>query len=177
MCSYQLMFPGVRSSLVFSHDLELSLLPLVFSLILTVASGLLHLSLPRWFPLFVLVSCVCQSLQCQISTLTQGGGGGHFFRLTCLVMLWGERNTANQYHWPVWGVLAVFPPHWVCPHSQQVCFPSLHCTGSRLLCRELSEASPQLYALSRSKPLRFRNSGTPQRCRLSWACILCLFQV
>ena len=88
-------------------------------------------------------------------------------------MLWGERNTANQYHWPVWGVLAVFPPHWVCPHSQQVCFPSLHCTGSRLLCRELSEASPQLYALSRSKPLRFRNSGTPQRCRLSWACILC----
>ena len=43
MCSYQLMFPGVRSSLVFSQDLELSLLPLVFSLILTVASRLLHL--------------------------------------------------------------------------------------------------------------------------------------
>ena len=40
MSSYQLMFPGVRSSLVFSGFL--SLLPLVFSLILTVASRLLH---------------------------------------------------------------------------------------------------------------------------------------
>ena len=39
MSSYQLMFPGVRTSLV----LDLSLLPLVFSLILTVASRLLHL--------------------------------------------------------------------------------------------------------------------------------------
>ena len=36
---YQLMFPGVRCSL----DLDLSLLPVVFSLILTVASRLLHL--------------------------------------------------------------------------------------------------------------------------------------
>ena len=42
MSSYQLMFPGVRSSLVFS-GFGLSLLPLVFSLILTVASRLLHL--------------------------------------------------------------------------------------------------------------------------------------
>ena len=42
MISYQLMFPGVRSSLVFS-GFGLSLLPLVFSLILTVASRLLHL--------------------------------------------------------------------------------------------------------------------------------------
>ena len=42
MRSYRLMFPGVRSSLVFS-GLDLSLLRLVFSLILTVASRLLHL--------------------------------------------------------------------------------------------------------------------------------------
>ena len=41
MSSYQLMLPGVRSSLVFS-GFGLSLLPLVFSLILTVASRLLH---------------------------------------------------------------------------------------------------------------------------------------
>ena len=40
MISYQLIFPGVRSSLVF-WNLDLSLLPLVFSLILTVASRLL----------------------------------------------------------------------------------------------------------------------------------------
>ena len=57
--------------------MDLSLLPLFFSLILTVASRLLHLSLPRWFPLFVLASSVCRSLQCLISALTQGGGGEH----------------------------------------------------------------------------------------------------
>ena len=42
MRSYQLMFPGLRSSLVFS-GFGLILLPLVFSLILAVASRLLHL--------------------------------------------------------------------------------------------------------------------------------------
>ena len=41
MSSFQLMFPEVRSFLVFQY-LNLSLLPLAFSLILTVASRLLH---------------------------------------------------------------------------------------------------------------------------------------
>ena len=41
MSSCQLMFPGVRSFLVFS-SFGLSLLPLIFSLILTIASRLLH---------------------------------------------------------------------------------------------------------------------------------------
>ena len=63
-------------------------------------------------------------------------------------------------------------PHWVCPR-----FPCLHCLGSRLLCWELSEAGSGLYAPPRSKPLRFRYSGTPQRCWLCWACILCPSQV
>ena len=44
----------------------------------------------------VLASSVCWSLQCLISALTQGGGGGHFFRFTCSVLLWGGRNTANK---------------------------------------------------------------------------------
>ena len=95
----------------------------------------MHLSLPKWFPLFILASSVCWSLQCLISALTQGGDGGHLFRLTCSVVLWGGRNTANKYHWRVWGVLAVSQPHWVCPHSQRVCFHGLHFSGSRLLCR------------------------------------------
>ena len=68
-------------------------------------------------------------------------------------------------------------PHWACPGSRRVCFPCLHCLGSRLLCRELSEACPVLYALPRSKLLRFRYSGTPQRRRLGWACVLCPSQV
>jgi len=58
-----------------------------------------------------------------------------------------------------------------------VCFPCLHCSGSRLLCWELSEAGLGLSALPRSKPLRFRYSGTPQRRRLHWACVLCSSQV
>ena len=40
-----------------------------------------------------LASSVCWSLQCLFSTLTQGGSGGHFFRLTCSVVLWGGRDS------------------------------------------------------------------------------------
>ena len=36
---------------------------------------------------------------------------------------------------------------------------------------------PGFCALPRSKLLRFRFSGTPQRHRLGWACVLCLSQV
>ena len=60
-------------------------------------------------------------------------------------------------------MLTVIQPHWVCPCSRRVCFPSLHCSDSRLLCRELSDAGPGLHALPRSKLPRFRFSGTPQR--------------
>ena len=65
--------------------------------------NLLHLSLPKWIPLFILASSVCRSLQCLISALTQGGEGGYLFRLIYSVVLWGGRNTANKYHWHVWG--------------------------------------------------------------------------
>ena len=54
---------------------------------------------------------------------------------------------------------------------------SAHSSGSRLLCREPSEARPGLHAPPRSKPLRLRHSGSPQRHRLSWACVLCPSQV
>ena len=97
-----------------------------------------------------------------------------FFRLTCSVTLWGGRDTANRYHWRV---LAVSQPHWACPHSRHMCPPCKHCSGSRLLCWELSKAGPRLHAPPRSKPLRFRHSGSPQRRRLGWACILCPSQV
>ena len=92
-----------------------------------------------------------------------GGKGSHLFRLTCSVVLWGGRNTANKYHWCVWGVLAVYGPHWVCPSSWSMCFPGLHCSGSRLLYRELSKAGPGFCALPRSKLLRFGFLGAPQR--------------
>ena len=38
-------------------------------------------------------------------------------------------------------------------------------------------AGNPLHAHPRSKPLRFRHSGSPQRCRLGWACILCPSQI
>ena len=52
-----------------------------------------------------------------------------------------------------------------------------HCSGSGLFHWEPSEASPVLHAPPRSKLLRFRHSGIPQRCRLGWACVLCPSQV
>ena len=64
----------------------------------------------------------------------------------------------------------MFRPHCICPHSRHVCFPHLHCSGCRLVSRE--------WALScmhfQPKLLRFRFSGTPQRCRFPWASVLCL---
>ena len=86
--------------------------------------------------LFILVSSVCKSLQCLISSLTQGGKGGHIFRLTCSVVLWGGRNTANKPHWRVWGVFSVYGPHWFVPAHHGMCFCGLHCSGSKFLCRE-----------------------------------------
>ena len=41
----------------------------------------------------------------------------------------------------------------------------------------LSKASPGLHAPPRSKPLRFRHSGSTQRRRLCWACVLCPSQL
>ena len=49
------------------------------------------------------------------------------------------------------------------PRSQHMCFPRLHCSGSRLLYRERALSC-----------VRFQFSGTPQRRRLGCACVLCL---
>ena len=92
-----------------------------------------------------------------------------FFRFTCSVVLCGGRDAANKYHWCV---LTVSQPHWACACSWCVCPPCPDCPGSRLLCQEPSEACPGLHAPPRSKPLRFRHSGSPQRRRLGWACVL-----
>ena len=41
----------------------------------------------------------------------------------------------------------------------------------------LSKVGTELSALPRSKPFRYRFSGTPQRHRFSWVCVSCLSQV
>ena len=91
------------------------------------------------------------------------------FRFACSVV-WGGRGTAGKNRWRVWGALAMFRPHWVCPHSQYVLSPS---TLLRLQAA-LQGAGPELCAFPRPKLLRFRFLGTPQRHRLGWACVLCL---
>ena len=70
-----------------------------------------------------------------------GGAGGHFLRLSCSVALWGWRSTADKYH-RLWGALAVSGPHWLCPCSRRGCFPGLHCSGSRVPCRETVSRGP-----------------------------------
>ena len=57
-----------------------------------------------------------------------------------------------------------------------------HRSGSRLLCWEPSEGALGCIhcpppSPPQSKLLRFRHSGSPQRRRLSWACVLCPSQV
>ena len=105
------------------------------------------------------------------------GGGSHFFRPHLFSHAVGREEHCKQItlasvgSGPSVSATLGLPPLTVCV------FSCLHCLGSRLLCWELSEAGPGLYALSRSKPLRFRYSGSPQRHRLGWACVLCCSQV
>ena len=75
------------------------------------------------------------------------------------------------------GVLLVSQPHWACPCSRCMCPPCPHSSGSRFLLRKPSDAGPGLHAPPRSKPLRLRHSGTPQRRRLCWAWVLCPYQL
>ena len=96
-------------------------------------------------------------------------------------MLWGGRNSAKKYHWLVWGVLAVSGPHCICPtplSAHSVCaFLVYTAQAPGCSAGELSKAGPGLRALPRSKLLRFRFSGTSQRHRFCWACVLCPSQV
>ena len=139
------------------------------------------MSLPKQFPLFILASSVCKSLQCLTSALTQGGKGGHLPRLTCSVVLWGERSTANKHHWRVWGVSQCLghtgfaPTHGVCAFpvytaQAPVCSagnclrPALGCmsfpglshsgSGTRVLHKGADSVGPAFCARPRSQELR-----------------------
>ena len=131
-------------------------------------------------PLLVLAFSFRFPLQCLISTLTQGGKGGHLFRLTCSVVLWGGRDTANKHRWHVWGVLAVYGPHCICPSSRRrvrpgstvlrlegalqghcpkralsfVHFPGLSHSGSQVICKRTDSVGCAFCALPSSEQLR-----------------------
>ena len=86
----------------------------------------------------------------------------------------GREDAANKLHWRV---LVVCQPHWACSCSQLMHPPCPHSSGSRLLPCKPSETSPGLHVPPKSKLLRFRHSGSPQRHRLRWACVLCPSQL
>ena len=82
------------------------------------------MSLPEWFPLFVYSGFLCL----QVSSVSNfcpdtWGKSGNLFRLTCSVVLWGQRDTAKKYCWCVWRVLTVYGPHWVCHSPRQSVLP------------------------------------------------------
>ena len=58
------------------------------------------------------------------------------------------------------------------PAHSGLCFPSLGCSAE-----VLSKAGPVFRAFPRSKLLRFRFLGMPQRHRIGWVCVLCPSQV
>ena len=74
--------------------------------------------------MFIVASSVCRSLQYLISNLTQGGEGGHLFRLTCSAALWGGRDTANTA-----GVCGSAHSGWVAlglPQPKVACTSQVH---------------------------------------------------
>ena len=141
-------------------------------------------------PCVYLASSVCRSLQCLISALTQGSESDLLFRLTCSVLLWEGRNTANNITGTCGECLQCLghtgfaPAHGMCafpvytgqaPGCSAGSGPWVACTAQAPDCfaAELSKVGPGLGALPSPKPLRFRFSGTPQRHRDGWACFLC----
>ena len=136
--------------------------------------NLLHLSLPESLPpLSLFWLPVCKSLQCLISVLTQGGQGVHLFRLTC-----SEEEHCKQVSLAcvgsahnVWTTLG-FPQLTVACAFRVYTAQTLGCSAGIL-----SKAGSEFYALPRSELLRFGFSGTLQRHRLTWACVLCPSQV
>ena len=125
---------------------------------------------------FILASSFCKSLQCLVVALTQGGEGGHLFRLTCSVVLWVERDTANKYRWRVWGSGRSVWTTLGLPQLKVACASWAH-TAQAPGCSAgaRSKADPASRALPRSKLLGFL--GTPLGHRLCWVCVLCPSQV
>ena len=143
MSSCLLMFPIVRSSLMFSsfgvkppasgfQSYSYSSLKIAPS----VTSRAVLSSL------FIFASSVCKSLWCLISTMTQRGESSHLFSLTCSVVLWGGRDTANKYHCVCWECLQCMYHTGFATVQGNTCFPDLHCSGSRVFCKGTVPSGP-----------------------------------
>ena len=99
------------------------------------------------------------------------GRGGLLFGFVSSVVLWGGRGAADKCHW------RVCREHSQCLATLGLRPLTAHVPSPSTLLRlqaALQGAGPELRALPRPEPLRFRFSGPPQGRKLSWACILCL---
>ena len=123
--------------------------------------------------MLILASSVCKTRQYLSSTLHKGAKVviylGSLVQLCCreggplqtnITIICGECSECLGH--------TGFVPLMACVLSWSSLLKAPGCSG-----RELIMVGPGLCALSRTKPLRFRFSGTPQRHRLNWACILC----
>ena len=123
----------------------------------------------------VIAFSVCWTLRCLVSALTQRGWWRtllfYFVFFGSLVQSrcgkGGTLQTNNT------GVCSQCLRHTGPAPAHSACTLPAHTAQGRLLPREPSEAGPGLHAPPRSMPLRFRHSGSPQRHRLRWACVLC----
>ena len=119
--------------------------------------------------LFILASSVSRSLKCLISTLTRGGRGGPFFRLTCSVVMWSV-GTCRQVA-PAcvgsarsgWIALGFTPPRAACP-SQAHTALAPGCSASAL-----ARVGPLFHTLPGPELLRLL--GAPRGHRP--ACAVC----
>ena len=98
-----------------------------------------------------------------------------FIYLGSLVQLCcGEGGTLQTNVTGVCGECSQCLSHTVFAPAHSMCaFPVYTTQAPGCSAGELSKVGPGLRALPRSKPLRFRFLGTPQRHRLRWACVLC----
>ena len=88
-----------------------------------------------------------------------------------------EGGTLQTYHWHVWECSQCLGHAGFAPVYGMCAFLVYTAQALGYFAWELSKADPGLCALPRSKQPRFRFSGTPQRHRLSWVCVLCPSQV
>ena len=96
---------------------------------------------------------------------TRRGGGGHFFLGSLVQSCCGEGGTLQTNNTGACSRCL--------SHTGPAPAHGAHSSGSRLLHQEPSEAGLGLHAPPRSKPLRLRHVGSPQRRTLGWACTLC----
>ena len=137
----------------------------------------MHPSLPKRFPLFIFGFFCCRSFPCLISALTQGTKVvtylGSLVKLCC-----GEGGTLQSNITGVCGEYLQCPGHTGFAPTHSMCaFPVYTVQAPGCSAGELSKVGLGLRALHRCKLLTFRFSGTLQRHRLSWAYVLCPFQV